>query len=319
MQSTIERAALPPVAIVLRGQVRSRLRSALAPYEGGVYSLVSYRLGMTDEAGRPAGGAGRKLLPPVLCLVAASGFGPHEQALDAAVAIELMHAFSLVHDDIEDGDELRRTVLRCGRSTASHWRSMPATASSPWRTECSAMPARLPPDAARDARRVFNDTALRMIEGQHRDLAFESRSSLTLAEYETMASGKTGALLGAALALGAICGRASRLDVGRLREAGVQLGLAFQAVDDALAIWGDAALTGKPAGNDVARGKKSLPVVLATAAGTAVAERSLRGRVTRIAAEHAERAHTLIASTAISAEAAGDLEALASFMLHREI
>jgi geranylgeranyl diphosphate synthase, type I len=315
------RAALPATVEVFRRQAEARLRSVFAPHQGGVYDLASYHLGFTDERGRPANGAGGKLLRPVLCLVTASGYGDYQRALDVAVALELLHAFSLVHDDIEDGDDRRRHrptlwALHGVPLALNAGDSLFALAHRVLGDACQALTR----DEAGAAMRTFSDAALRMIEGQHWDIEFESRPSVTLAQYEAMSAGKTGALLGAALALGAICGGASSTDVDRLRDAGVQLGLAFQAIDDALAVWGDASVTGKPAGNDVARGKKSLAVVLAAAAGaSAVEDPSLRGEIRRIATEHAERVREHISATTISAAAAADLEALAAFVLDREL
>src|SRR5262249_591179 len=115
------------------------------------------------------------------------------------------------------------------------------------------------PELGIDVLRIFTDACMRMIEGQHFDLCFEARSSLSLGEYIDMAARTTGALMGAALAIGGCVANAPSCDVGLLRDAGEAAGLAFQALDDALAIWGEGAVTGKAVGNDLERGKKSLP------------------------------------------------------------
>src|SRR5207244_1095493 len=97
----------------------------------------------------------------------------------------------------------------------------------------------------------------------HFDLEFESSPGVSLEQYLAMSAGKTGALIGASLALGALAGGAPAADIDALQKAGVEIGLAFQAVDDSLSVWGDESLTGKTTRSDTARGKKSLPVVLA--------------------------------------------------------
>jgi geranylgeranyl diphosphate synthase type I len=106
-----------------------------------------------------------------------------------------------------------------------------------------------------------------MIAGQALDIAFEKRRNVTVEECMAMCAAKTGALLGCAASIGAVLAGAPPATVGALRDFGGQLGLAFQAVDDLLGIWGDPATTGKPAGNDLRQRKKSMPVVSALAAG----------------------------------------------------
>ena len=113
-------------------------------------------------------------------------------------------------------------------------------------------------------------------------------------------------------------GGASDDDVEALRQAGVDLGIAFQAVDDALAVWGDPARTGKPVGNDAGRGKKSLPVVIAAERGCAPDDARVREAVEALAREHAGRALDRMRSTAIGEEAASRVEAIAAYILGRE-
>ena len=106
-----------------------------------------------------------------------------------------------------------------------------------------------------------------MIAGQADDIAFESRRDVTVEQCMGMSAAKTGALLGCAASMGAILAGAPSATVGALRDYGRYLGLAFQAVDDLLGIWGDPGQTGKPAGSDLRQRKKSMPVVSALAAG----------------------------------------------------
>jgi geranylgeranyl pyrophosphate synthase len=174
-------------------------------------------------------------------------------------------------------------------------------------------------DRALRALQIFNEACLSMIEGQHRDLEFESRASVTRDEYLGMTAGKTGALIGASLALGATFAGAPPDDVETLRRAGVDLGIAFQAVDDALAAWGDPVRTGKPVGNDAQRGKKSLPAVIASEFQNAETPRAgVRDETLALARDYSIRALTAMQSTQISRDALGDLRQLVAFILGRE-
>lgn len=319
MQSTIARVAPPTVLQRHRQPVAARMRALLAPYRGGVYDLVEYHLGWRDGEGRPCDGHDGKMMRPALCLAAAAAFDTEDCALNAAAALELLHAFSLVHDDIEDGDELRRhrptlwaahgvpLALNAGDSLfALAHRALDESVAS------------LPPARTLQARRIFDDACLRMIEGQHLDLQFESREEVSLDEYLAMVRRKTGALIGASLALGAVCAGAEEQDVETLRDAGVEIGVAFQAVDDGLSVWGDAAVTGKAAGNDAGRGKKSLPAVLARERGLPVEAPAVREAVRSEAQRHASSAREAIRSTGARAEAVAELEQLIAFTLSRE-
>ena len=114
-----------------------------------------------------------------------------------------------------------------------------------------------------EAATALNDACVALCEGQYADIGFESRDAVSLAEYEAMIAGKTAALLGASMAIGAIAGGADAATTKALEECGRRLGMAFQVQDDVLGIWGDAALTGKPVADDIRSRKKSFPVAWA--------------------------------------------------------
>ncbi len=203
--------------------------------------------------GEPVDAAG-KLLRPCLVLFAASELGGDtSDALPAAIALELVHNFSLVHDDIQDRDRTRR-----GRPTL-------------W-TVCGEAEAINAGDflhavAFREAARCGSQVVaclagatIEMVEGQSLDLANESQF-VDLSLYLTMIDKKTGALLRCAFELGALVAGAEESVRVRFRELGAALGRAFQIRDDALGIWGDGAELGKPKGSDVRRRKKSFPAV----------------------------------------------------------
>jgi geranylgeranyl diphosphate synthase type I len=251
----------PDLLTRYRGDIEAEV-SRVVPADGGVYEMVRYQLGWSESGGPSLG----KCLRPALCLFACEAVGGDpRQALPVAVAIELLHNFSLIHDDIEDGDEMRHhrpTVWRVyGRDEAIT--AGLALWSLSYKTLMSASEGGVPDERLLAARRIVSDACEEMIEGQHLDISFEQRSDVTLAEYGEMIGRKTGALFAASLEAGALLGGVPEDDCPNFAAFGRQLGLAFQIRDDILGIWGEGSATGKPVGADVARRKKSLPVVQA--------------------------------------------------------
>ncbi|WP_327105081.1 polyprenyl synthetase family protein [Nonomuraea glycinis] len=240
------------------------LREAVSVLHPSGARMAGFALGWSDVDGRPFTGDGGKHLRPAIAMLSAEAVGaPPESALPGAVAVELVHAFSLVHDDIMDLDERRRH-----RPTL--WRAYGA---GPALLAGDAMLAlaidRL---AGTGVPMAYLSRALvELVQGQTLDLAFESRpwrgpGEVTIQEYEEMAAGKTGSLLGAAAATGVALGGAPEL-AERAWEMGREFGVAFQIYDDILGIWGDPAITGKPVHGDLRRGKKTLPIIAALSAG----------------------------------------------------
>ncbi len=190
-----------------------------------------------------------------------------ERALPAAAALELLHNFSLIHDDIEDDSPTRRhrpTVWALwGRPQAINAGDamFSLARSALYRLAEQGVSAQ----RSLDALRIFDETCVRLTEGQYLDMSFEGRLDVSVDEYLTMIGGKTAALIGASLEMGALVGGASPEARAALAEFGRNLGLAFQIQDDILGIWGDEAVTGKSAASDILTRKKSLPVVYALA------------------------------------------------------
>ncbi|MEO3803462.1 polyprenyl synthetase family protein [Nonomuraea sp. B1E8] len=239
------------------------LRQAVSLLHPWGARMAEFTLGWSDVDGRPSDGDGGKSLRPAFAMLSAEAVGGDaESALPAAVAVELVHAFSLVHDDIIDHDERRR-------HREALWKAY------------GVGPALLAGDAllalavgqlaARPEAIPYLSAALvELVQGQTADMAFENRpwrgpDEVTVAEYTEMAAGKTGSLLGAAAATGVALGGAPEL-ADRLWDMGRDLGVAFQIVDDMLGIWGDPDVTGKPVHSDLRRAKKTLPVLVALAA-----------------------------------------------------
>jgi len=175
-----------------------------------------------------------------------------------------VHNFSLLHDDLVDGDTERRH-----RPTA--WTLRGPAAAILTGDAMLALAQQVLLDvgsrSAVDAARLLGDATQELIRGQFDDLAFERRDDVTVEQCLAMAAGKTGALLAASAAIGAVLAGAPAATVAALWTYGAELGLAFQLVDDVLGIWGDPKVTGKPVGSDLRARKKSLPVTWALAEG----------------------------------------------------
>ncbi|WP_246214182.1 polyprenyl synthetase family protein [Kitasatospora viridis] len=238
------------------------LRGVVDGLPGPLRRVAGYHIGWWDAAGRPpAAGSGKAIRPAlVLACARAAGGGVTPAVLDAAAAVELVHDFSLLHDDVMDRDLTRRhrpsawSVFGVDRAVLTGDMLLAAAVRRLCGTELAP---------------VLADAVLELGAGQCADLAFEDAAEVSLAECLAMAEGKTGAVLGAACELGARAAGAGARAAGGYRAFGRHLGVAFQVVDDALSLWGDPLRTGKPAGNDLAARKKSLPVAVALLSGTA--------------------------------------------------
>jgi geranylgeranyl diphosphate synthase type I len=259
--------------------VEEELREVLRvrdPSLRSFYDMMHYHLGWVDQSFRPVNGWGGKRLRPVMCLLAheATG-GDWRQALPAAASVEIVHNFSLAHDDIEDGDEMRRH-----RDTLWKVWGVPqalAVGDGLFALAYTAMERLLQRGVSvtryLEALEALDRCGLSLIEGQYLDLCFEERVQITEDEYLEMVRGKTAALLGCATEIGALLATDNRLMVDRYRRFGQYLGLAFQMADDILGIWGDSKQTGKPVGSDLLRRKKTLPVIYALERSAAFQER----------------------------------------------
>jgi geranylgeranyl diphosphate synthase, type I len=249
-----------------RGHVDPALREAIDTLPATTRRIARYHLGWWDEHGQPAEGGGGKAIRSALALLAAEAVGgTATAAIPAAVAVELVHNFSLLHDDVMDGDRTRRhrptawTVFGIGNAIL--------VGDALLNLACDVLAASEHP-SAHNGLRLLTDAVQRLVAGQCEDIAFPDRREIQLQECVSMAENKTGALLGAACALGATFCDGTPHQVEHQRAFGEGLGLAFQHIDDLLGIWGDPARTGKPTFSDVRTRKKSLPVVAALTADT---------------------------------------------------
>lgn len=261
---------VPDVLARSRQALGPAMEAAIERLSPDIRQLASYHLGWTDRDGRPAGAPGGKGIRPTLALLSAeAAWADASVGIPGGVAVELVHNFSLIHDDIIDGDHERHhrptvwSVYGIGPAiiagdaleTLAHQVLLEASATT-----------------GPGASAALAEATAAMIAGQADDIAFEKRRDVSVDECMAMSAAKTGALLGCASSIGAVLAGAPTATVGALRDYGRHLGLAFQAIDDLLGIWGDPARTGKPAGNDLRQRKKSMPVVSALAAGGEEAE-----------------------------------------------
>ena len=268
-----------------RPLVIDEMRAVVGDSGADLFAWMRYHLGWEEADGQPSAHAsGGKMLRPVALLLAAELVGGSaEEALPAAAAVELVHNFSLLHDDVEDESHRRR-------DRAALW-TLTGTAQAINTGDGMFTLARLAMHRlfdrgveerrAIEAIRELDEACLRLVEGQYLDLLFEARQVVTRDEYLAMASGKTAAMFAAPFAIGALLGGADGRTVSALREFGRRVGLAFQAVDDVLGIWGDPAVTGKPVGDDLRSRKMTYPVIVALESGGDEASRLARAYVER--------------------------------------
>nr|WP_264924325.1 polyprenyl synthetase family protein [Streptomyces sp. A012304] len=254
----------PQVLERCRALVRPALAEAVGRLHPWVGEMAAYSFGWCEVGGAPVVASEGKGLRQALAVLGARAAGaPARAGVAAAVAVELVHTFSLLHDDIMDGDPTRRR-----RPTV--WKAYgtgPAVLAGDALFALAVETLAASPGGAAGVR-LLSAALADLVHGQADDLLFATRPwsgprRVRPDAYRAMAEGKTGALLGCAVALGAALGGAPEPDVAALDRAGRHLGVAFQVVDDVLGVWGDPAVTGKPVHGDLRTRKKTYPVLAA--------------------------------------------------------
>lgn len=228
-----------------------------------LYQMLCYHMGWEGEgAGIEAQG---KRIRPIISLLCASVIHPEwQKALPAAAAVELLHNFSLIHDDIQD-----KSLLRRGRPTVwNKWGVAQAINAGDTLFTMSHMALlnsikNVNAEITIKAAKILHQTAMEITHGQYLDLSFEDKREVTLSSYLAMINGKTAALLGCSSELGAMMAGASSEQAKICKQFGISLGLAFQIQDDWLGIWGNSSLTGKSTESDILSRKKTLPILYA--------------------------------------------------------
>ena len=340
-------AQLPEIFSHYRSDIDQALRLSLSSDGSAVYDMLRYNMGWVDTSGRPCEATEGKALRPTLCLFASEAAGGSvDQAVPAAVALEFIHNFSLIHDDIQDGDATRHH-----RPTVwAVWGVPKALVAGNIlrviadRSLTGLLERGVDPDRALAAGEALTAAYLKMIEGQYLDLDYEGRPDIGMYDYLDMISCKTGALITSSLKLGALIATRDQATIDAFVRCGESLGRVFQIRDDVLGVWGDEETTGKPVGADIRRKKNSFPIVYAMAAAGPGDEATLsriyaqdrlhdndvdtvldimdgldtRGRADELTAEYSEMALTAMSQVKLEPDAGRRLRELVHFLRLRD-
>jgi geranylgeranyl diphosphate synthase, type I len=270
--------------VQMRMAIENELKQTIDQFVPGkdieLYTMLRYHMGWEGEkAGIEV--QGKRIRPMIILLCTAALGKDWHNALPAAAGVELLHNFSLIHDDIQDQSDMRR-----GRPTIwSKWGIAQAINAG----DCMFTIAHLAmlkltekvnPKAAVKAARILHQSAIDITKGQYLDLSFETQKEVDLDLYIEMITGKTASLIGCSAEIGGIIAEANLMEESALKQFGLSMGLAFQVQDDWLGIWGDSALTGKSTESDILSGKKTLPVLYGLSRGGKFRDRWLKGEIT---------------------------------------
>ncbi|MGC0208921.1 polyprenyl synthetase family protein [Streptomyces levis] len=322
-----------------RALVRPALVEAVERLHPWVAEMAGYAFGWCEVGGAPVAAPGGKGVRQALAVLGAEAAGaPGRAGVPAAVAVELVHTFSLLHDDIMDGDTDRRR-----RPTV--WKAYgtgPAVLAGDALFALAVETLAARPGGC-GAVRALSVALGDLVRGQADDLLFADRpwtgpDRVRPDEYRVMAEHKTGALLGGAAALGAVLGGADAGTAEALDRAGRHLGIAFQIVDDVLGIWGDPRVTGKPVHGDLRERKKTYPVLVALdspggdrlaallrtgddPAAAAVLIEQAGGRTAALAEarRHITAVERSLATVPLAPRPAAELRSLLAFLLRRDL
>ena len=238
------------------------LKDAISDRRIFLYDMLRYCMGWSDAYGVPLETKKGKGIRPSLCLFTCDAMGGDiEKALPAAVSLELIHNFSLIHDEIQDSDEIRHH-----RPTLWNVWGIPKAlvAGNVMRVLADKSMSTMPSDHSKlltVSSSIVSEACLEMIEGQYMDISFEGGDGISVDQYMKMISHKTGALLRSSVHIGAVIGSRGGRVADIFREIGIKLGFMFQIRDDILGTWGETTSTGKPVGSDIRRKKNTLPII----------------------------------------------------------
>ena len=242
-------------------------------------SMMAYHLGWEGENAGPKA-TGKRLRPQLVLLTCSAAGGDWEVALPAAVAVELIHNFSLLHDDIED-----RSPLRRGRPTVWKKWGIPQAINTGDAMFSLAHLSMLELEkttsikVSLDASKIIQNACLALTKGQFLDISYEDKDEISIDDYWLMIGGKTAALISTCTELGALISGAKQDIVENYCTFGYNLGLAFQVLDDLLGIWGDSFKIGKSNTSDLVTRKKTLPILYGLQNNQAFADRWKQGKI----------------------------------------
>jgi geranylgeranyl diphosphate synthase type I len=254
---------LPIIEAEIQKQVGRLDQPRLRPF----YDMLAYHFGWLEDSQSPKTKA-KRLRPLLLLLVSECCCNKWLHAVPAAASVELIHNFSLVHDDIQDNSPLRH-----GMPTVWNKYGIPMAINVGDAIFAIANQSILEltgvnsSDKVIKSAKVLHDTCLELTCGQFMDMSYENRNDMSINDYWPMIEGKTAALLSACTQIGAILGGADESTIDQYRNFGRNLGLAFQVEDDIIGIWGEESVTGKSTSSDLVEGKNSLPILYGIAQG----------------------------------------------------
>ena len=268
-----------PIIDSIESELQRQISRFDTPRTKPFHEMLTYHMGWTGE-GAGSDATGKRIRPLLVLLSAAACGADWHSALPGAAAVELVHNFSLVHDDIQDNSAKRRgrptTWVKWGMPMAINVGDALFVMSNQAIME---LKKNYPTEIALRSAEILHNTCLELTRGQFLDMSYEERNDLAVEDYWPMISGKTAALLSACCHIGALLGGAEEARQESYRAFGHYLGLAFQVQDDILGIWGDEALTGKSAASDLIEGKNSLPVLAGLGANGKFAARWKQGPI----------------------------------------
>lgn len=245
----------------IEGALKEAVQMVDSPLYYDLYRMMTYHMGWEIDKS-DTGTKGKRIRPVLLLLCTASAGGDWKNALPAAASVELIHNFSLLHDDIED-----KSILRRGRPTIwTKWGIPQAinTGDSLFSIAHLTM-VKLEETSSTTtafiAAKIIQKTCLELTQGQYLDISYENRHDLAIDDYWSMITGKTAALIAACCKIGALIATATEEKQAFYQTFGLKLGLAFQVLDDLLGIWGDAEMLGKSNLSDLVTRKKTLPIL----------------------------------------------------------
>ncbi len=256
--------SLPEFLTFYHNAVQAELKNIIDSSPLALGNMLRYHMGWQDEHGRPHNKKLGKFVRSTLCLLSCQAAGGDtEQILPAAAALELIHNFSLIHDDIEDGSSERHqqpTVWKLwGQAQAIN--AGDTMFSLAYLALLRLRKNRIDDKKIIQSTHMLIEACIQLCEGQYLDIDFESRLDITIEDYLNMIRKKTAALMAASTSLGAYLGADDEGLVNSFYLFGEELGMAYQIRDDILGIWGMKESTGKPVGEDISQRKKTLPVV----------------------------------------------------------
>jgi geranylgeranyl diphosphate synthase type I len=284
-----------PLLSSIESELQKQISRFDTPRTKPFHEMLTYHMGWTGEGAGPeaTGKRIRPLLVLLTCLASSGTEGAIEtwqSALPAAAAVELVHNFSLVHDDIQDNSDKRRgrptTWVKWGMPMAINVGDALFVMSNQAIVD---LKGNYPAEVVVKAAEILHNTCLELTRGQFLDMSYEERNDLSVEDYWPMIAGKTAALLSACCHIGALLGGGDETRQDAYRAFGHYLGLAFQVQDDILGIWGDEVLTGKSAASDLIEGKNSLPVLAGLGSNGQFAARWKQGPIRADEVQHLAR------------------------------